>query len=73
MWGRNLNDETHYSQKLTVSSFGDVGIVAAPRTYGVNAQYPFDISLLYERIISDVIEELVAIRPLFNDFSPVTK
>ncbi|MYM64013.1 TonB-dependent receptor [Pseudomaricurvus sp. HS19] len=41
LWGRNLTDETYYSQKLTVSSLGDVGITAAPRTFGINLEYTY--------------------------------
>lgn len=41
VWGRNLEDETYYNQKLTVSRFGDAGIPAAPRTYGIGFEYNY--------------------------------
>lgn len=41
LWGRNLDDETYYVQKLALSSLGDNGIPAAPRTYGLNLKYTY--------------------------------
>ncbi len=40
LWGRNLNDELHYVQKIG-SSTGDFEVPAAPRTYGVNFRYTY--------------------------------
>ncbi len=41
LWGRNLEDETYFVQKIAVSSLGDNGVAAAPRTYGINFRYDY--------------------------------
>lgn len=40
LWARNLTDETYYIQQSS-ASLGDVGVVAAPRTYGVTFKYNY--------------------------------
>lgn len=40
LWGRNLTDETYYIQQAS-ASLGDIGVVAAPRTYGVTFKYNY--------------------------------
>ncbi len=40
LWGRNLTDERYYVQKLG-SALADIGIPAAPRTYGVSLSYDY--------------------------------
>ena len=40
LWGRNLEDETYYIQKLG-SALGDVAVAATPRTYGINFRYNY--------------------------------
>ncbi len=41
IWGRNLEDEEYFAQKLAVSSLGDNAVPLPPRTYGINLRYEY--------------------------------
>jgi len=40
LWGKNLTNKAYLASSLT-STLADVGSYAAPRTYGVRAEFAF--------------------------------